>query len=315
MFFIDGHCDSITEAMSKNENMYKNTCKVNFEKLSKFNAPVQVFSIWLNKELLKKPFENTVKALEFYKNEIKNNSNLIENAFCYDDIIKNINSKKATAIAGIEGGEAIENKMENFEFLYNNGVRILTITWNNENCLGYGVNANEKKGLKPFGKKIINAINKNNMIVDVSHLNERGFWDVCDISNKGFIVSHSNIYEVCRNKRNINKKQIKAVIDKKGIIGINLYTYFLNNTNLASIKDIIKHIDYLLEMGAEDFIGIGCDFDGADSFPEEFNDVFGLFELKKKLCKEYGVDISEKIMGKNYLKFFKEQWQLQKSVV
>lgn len=308
MFFVDGHCDTITKAMDKKEKLLKNTCHIDIEKMRKFNAPVQIFSVWLNKEKLSKAFYNTMTAVDFFKKEVEKNNKYIAIAKNYYELTQNIKYKKISGILGVEGGEAFEGKEENIYKLFNEGVRVFTVTWNNENELGFGALTDSEKGLKPFGKTAVELINELGGIIDVSHINEKGFWDICETSNKAFIASHSNAKKICNSKRNLSDEQIKEISKRKGVIGINLYSDFLSENGIADINDVIRVADYIMEVGGENVLTMGCDFDGIDKMPVGINDVSDIDILYNAFEKNFGRIIAEKIIGKNFFEFFEKHF-------
>ena len=305
MFFIDGHCDTITTVLKKNENFFQNSCHIDINRLKKFQNPIQVFSIWLEKEKLKNPFFYTMEAISFFEKEVEKNNEHIAISKSFSDLQKNITNKKISGIIGIEGCEAFEGNIENIYKFIEKGVKVFTITWNYENELGFGASTKIKKGLKPFGKEAIKILDKLNGIIDVSHLNTQGFWDICEITDKPFIASHSNSKKICNNLRNLTDKQIIEVSRRKGIIGLNLYPDFLNNSKNATILDLLKHIEYMLELGAENSIGIGCDFDGIDCTPNEITYVTSITKIYKEIEKNFGDKIAKKIMSDNFFEFLK----------
>jgi len=304
MFFIDGHCDTITTAMKNGECLYKNNCHIDIKRLKKFNTPVQVFSVWLEKEKLLNPFFYSMEAVNFFKNEVLLNSDCISIAKNYYDLSENIKNKKISGILGIEGCEAFEGSIENIYKFFDAGIRIFTITWNYENELGFGAATQSTEGLKPFGKKAVKVLNDLGGIIDVSHLNEKGFYDICKISEKPFIASHSNCKKICGHSRNLTDIQIREISQRHGIIGINLYSFFLENDGNADINSVIKHIDHIINVGGENVLGFGCDFDGIDKSPDGINDISDINKLFYEIKSYFGEKIAEKIMGKNFLRFF-----------
>ena len=159
-----------------------------------------------------------------------------------------------------------------YEFYALAGIRMITLTWNFENEIGYPAKLGSKPGLKPFGLRLLKEMDKLGIYADVSHLNEAGFWDICENMNLPPIASHSNNRELCDVPRNLYKAQIKAIIEKKGYIGINFYTAFLTKADKSNLGDVLRHIDSIYELGGEDVLGFGSDFDGIDSWPEGLYD-------------------------------------------
>lgn len=303
MNFIDGHCDTITTALALNQSLNENNLHLDFERLKKTGNICQFFAIWLDKNLYNKGFENTKKAIDFFDKQILNT--YVKKALSYNEVIKNYNDGFISGIVTVEGGEALEGNIDNLKKLHDLGVRLITLCWNYENELGFGATTKSENGLKDFGMEVIKKMNELNMIIDVSHLNEAGFWDVYEKSNKAFIATHSNAFHICRHCRNLNDSQLKAIAEKGGVIGLNLYPNFLNESGNATIYDILKHTEYIINLIGDDYLTLGCDFDGIDKSPENINTVVDLKYIYEIFCKEFGEKISDKIFYKNYMEFLK----------
>lgn len=304
--YIDLHCDTITKCLENNENLYKNNFHIDIERLKKYSSGIQFFAIWLKKYLYKNAYFETKKAIDFFNSEIEKNKKYIKKAISFEDILKNQNENKFSAILSIEGGECLMGDISKLDELYLEGIRMFSLTWNYENELGYGVFENEKLPLKELGKLAIKKMNKLGIIIDVSHLNEGGFWDIYNISEKPFIASHSNSYYICNNKRNLKDMQIKAIKERGGVIGINLYKNFLTNKETANLDDIFRHIDYIAKLIGFDNICLGGDLDGIDETIKGINDILGYKYLFENLVRKYKDTISEKIFYDNFYKFLKD---------
>lgn len=301
--FVDLHCDTITSLYEKNQKLTKNNLHIDIQKLTKYKNPTQVFAIWLSQNYYNNAFNITNKIIDFFEQQIEQNSQYIKKTICYNDIIKD---DKINAMLSIEGGESIENNLDNIYHFYKRGVRILTLCWNYENNLGYGAFTKNNEGLKPFGKEAVKIMNKINMIIDVSHLNEAGFWDLYKISKKPFIATHSNAYSICNHYRNLKDDQLKAIKEVGGIVGINLYPKFLTDKNQATEEDIFKHIDYVANIIGIDKICLGSDFDGIDETPLNIEDISKYSNLFKKMQNIYGKTILQKITYENFYNFCKK---------
>ena len=316
---VDGHADTITAAMDKNQNMYQNNLHVDFKRLGEYKAPVQIFAIWCADRYVANAYEYANSAIDFFEHELAAHSDIIELALSMDDLERNARNGKISAILMLEGAEPLAGKLENLEHFYERGVRLITLTWNRENELGYGAaasGANQGKGLKPFGVECVKRMEELGIIVDVSHLNEAGFWDVDKISSRPYMASHSNAYSVTDNARNLKDTQIEAIVKKGGIIGLNLYPGFLidsppgtarqsADTSNVTVDNIIKHIDHFISLGADDNIGLGCDFDGISAPPQGIKDISSLKILEQEISNQFGKRISSQIMHDNYYDFFK----------
>lgn len=298
MFKIfDCHCDTITKAMWSQQNIYKNNLHIDIEKLQSFKKAVQIFAIWLDKPYLDSAYDNTLKAIDFYNSQLKEYKEFIS---------KNINDDKIGAILSIEGGEAIEGSIEKLRNFYEKGVRLMTLTWNYKNEIGSGALSGFYEGLTDFGKKVVMEMNRLNMIVDVSHLNVNGFWDVYNISEKPFIATHSNSHTVCPHPRNLNDDQLKAIAESNSMVGINLYPMFVDGDK-GRLDNIIRHFDYVMNIIGDKNIGIGCDFDGISICPENIDDVTKLYILYDRITEIWGGELADNILYNNMLNFFTDK--------
>ncbi|WP_250277667.1 dipeptidase [[Clostridium] colinum] len=301
--FVDLHCDTIIALYERKQNLFENNLHIDINRLKKFKTPTQVFAIWLSKKYYKDAFNITNKIIDFFEEQIIKNEKYINKVSCYNDILK---SKKINALLSIEGGESIENNLDNIKHFYDRGVRILTLCWNYENNLGFGAFTKSEEGLKPFGKDALKIMNEINMIADVSHLNEAGFWDLYKISKKPFIATHSNAYSICNHYRNLNDNQLKAIKECGGIVGINLYPKFLTDKHIATKDDIFRHIDYIANIIGIDKVCLGSDFDGIEETPLNLEEISKYEKFFIDIENIYGKEISEKIAYKNFYNFCKK---------
>jgi len=302
--FVDGHADTITEAMGKGQGLFRNSLHLDFERLSRFKSPVQVFAIWCADQYLDSAYGYANSAIDSFNNELAKHSDIIEIALSLEDMERNARNNKISAVLALEGGEPLTGRIEYIDHFFDRGVRLMTLTWSRETELGYGVASGSEKGLKPFGVECVKRMNELGMIIDVSHLNEAGFCDVATLSTKPFVASHSNAYSVSPHERNLKDSQIKTIADKGGMIGINLCPGLLTNDGIAHVDIVMDHIRHFIETGAVNNLGLGCDLDGIPAPPEGFTDVLSLNMLADKISGEFGEDVSQKIMSGNYYDFF-----------
>lgn len=310
MPIIDFHCDTIYEIYhsARAIELYKNDLKVDIEKLKKSDVMAQVFALFIDQEKIKNqnqsPIEYAYAMKETYKNQInKYNSDIIF-ANNYNDIIDNRNSNKISALLSVEGGEVLEGNINNLYKIYNWNVRILTLTWNYNNELGFS--HNNAGGLTNFGKDVVQYMNELGILIDVSHLSDDGFWDVISISNQPIIASHSNSRTLCDHSRNLTDEMIKAIANQGGVIGINLYGKFLNKNGYSTIDSIVQHIQHIYQVGGIESIALGGDFDGFTGQLEVYNagEWARLIDrLKKKNIRNGHI---EKITYQNALRIIKD---------
>ncbi len=296
MKIFDCHCDTITEAYFKNFEMYENNLHIDFLRLKNFEKAIQVFAIWLDKKHHDLAFEKTLKSIDFFKAQIEKNKDIIS---------LNIEEKNISAIMSIEGGEAIESSLEKLEFLYEKGVKLMTLTWNYKNSIGSGALSGFNDGLTEFGKKVIKKMNELNMLIDVSHLNDKGFFDVFNLTTKPFIASHSNCRSVFDFPRNLSDDQLRAIKESSSIVGINLYPDFIDG-EYGEIDNILRHIDHIMNKVSEKAVGLGCDFDGISRTPKEISNISEIYVLYDRVKNVWGEDIANKLFFENMYNFWLE---------
>lgn len=313
MYSIIGHIDTLMNYdrsryynfLSDNDNFH-----VDIVKMKKANVKLAVFAIFVEPEnkphfALQRSIQLIDRFLNFidYHKELK----LVEGL---NDLKKVLSSNKIGALLAIEGGEGIFD-VTALRVFYRLGVRMISLTWNQRNQLADGVGEIEANGgITGLGKEIIAEMEHLGIILDVSHLAPAGFWDIVKIAKKPFIASHSNAMSICKNKRNLDDRQIKAIAENNGVIGINFAPEFLkNNYKMVDISDVIKHIDYIRELVGINKIALGTDFDGIENTPEGLEDISKLVNLKKQLLENsLSIEEIERIFYKNWLNLFNKIW-------
>lgn len=307
MLFIDGHCDTLSKALDENKKLDINDLQFSFQMADEIGGGIQIMACFIEPTYLKEKNGGFIRCNEIIKKineyEEKNNKKIIiKNK---KDLQNAIINNKTKVILSVENGSAISGNIKNIEFLYNKGIRIMSLTWNEDNDIACGANTKNDRGLTCFGIEYIKKLVEYNILIDVSHLSEKSFWDVVNLVNVPIVATHSNVYNICKNPRNLKDNQIKAIANSGGIIGICFYSEFLNSNSKANIKDIIKHIKYIKDLVGIDYIGLGSDFDGM-SINETAEDVKNINELVnviKELKKEgFSEEEINKIMKNNWLR-------------
>lgn len=223
------------------------------------------------------------------------------------DVTSAWDQDKTALVLTVENGSLLGAGLDIVEELSWDGVRMVTLTWNGENALGSGHQTDH--GLSPLGRDAVRALEEAGIIVDVSHLNDAGFRDVLDTAQKPFAASHSNSRAVCPHRRNLEDWQIREMVARHCLIGLNYYNQFLRSDgNPAELSDFYRHICHFLELGAEDCLALGSDFDGA-ALPPCMDDCTKVPALGDYLLSQ-GLDAAlvEKIFWKNALDFAQKNW-------
>ena len=309
MIILDAHCDTVTRIMNSKENLLKNTGHLDLERMKGMGDFVQFFAAFIDPDLsFGHPLRLAVKIIDKFYEQMNIFYDQVQPCFHYDDIIRTIDSKKIAAFLTIEGGDCLEGEIASLRLFYKLGVRSLVLTWNHRNEIADGVaDAITKGGLTIFGREVIKEMNHLGMVIDISHISETGFWDVLELSQQPVIASHSNVKELCKSRRNLTNEQILEIKKNKGVIGINLYPTFLSDSETASLKDILNHIEYLVSLTGEDHIGLGADFDGIENTPEDIKGVQDIKLIFNELLKlNYSQSFIEKFAAGNFLRVIKE---------
>ncbi len=262
---------------------------------------IKCSSAWEYIDALSNGFYNTLSTQE----------DKIAFAGNFDDLQRNYENDKISAFLTVEDGYCVDGCFENIRKLYDKGVRLISLTWNFQNCFGFP-NSKEDNimnaGLTPFGKEALEYMNELGIIIDVSHLSDGGFYDVADISKAPFVASHSNCREITPHTRNMTDEMIKKMAECGGVAGINFCSDFIvpsGGDDISKIEYIIKHIEHFVNKGGIECVGIGTDFDGIQSRLEIENALMMqlLFE-RLSLCGFSDSDI-EKIAFKNVQRVIK----------
>lgn len=210
--------------------------------------------------------------------------------------------QKHTCFFSVEGGAVLAGRLERIQSLADCGVRTLTLTWNGENELASGTAATG--GLKPLGRDIIRELERCCIVADVSHLNDESMGDVIEWAQRPVIATHSNSRRLCNVPRNLTDDQFRCIAERRGLVGLNFFTGFLREDRKhACMEDLLRHAEHFLDLGGEEVLALGSDFDGAE-MPCDLPDCGALPALAGRLKEAFGVTISEKICYKNALDFW-----------
>jgi membrane dipeptidase len=222
------------------------------------------------------------------------------------------------AVLHIEGAEAIDPELDMLEVLYQAGLRSIGIVWSRPNAFGHGVpfrypsSPDIGPGLTEAGERLVKACNRLGILVDVSHLNEKGFWDVVRISDKPIVATHSNAHALCQVSRNLTDDQLRAIRDSGGMVGVNFAVSFLrrdgHNQADTPLSTVVEHVDYLIEKLGVDGVGFGSDFDGA-TMPAELGDAAGLPRLVDALRPHHDEATLRKLGTENWLRVLEATWR------
>lgn len=317
MKYVDMHCDTITELCDINGNLSNNDLHIDINKLKKGECLLQNFAIFTN--LNHENSDYTKKAIDYYYKQLEINKDAIRPVNKYSDIESNEENNYISAMLTLEEGSVVDGDLNNLNMFYDKGVRMITLTWNYPNGIAYPnidqtigrskesiYSFNTKDGLTDFGIEYVKRCNELGIIVDVSHLSDKGFYDVLKYSEYPFVASHSNARAICKVGRNLTDDMIVELARKGGVTGINFCADFIDDSNPhTTIDNIVKHIRHIVNIGGIDCVGFGSDFDGIQN-TLEIGDASGMQKIYEALKEYFNEGELEKIFYKNVLRVYKQ---------
>jgi len=274
--YFDCHCDTAVEANMLGEGLRKSSSQLDLFRLSAFSPCAQVFAVCTS---FKEGADcNAQTYIDSFLSEIRKNSDIISLCLNQYDIDEAARQGKIAALLSIEGAEQIVSLGK----AYSDGVRIIHPVWNidNQYC---GSAVGSGAGLSEKGKELVTKCQSMGVLLDMSHISERGFWDTIELAKKPVIAGHSNSKALCDVPRNLTDAQYAALISCGGGAGINLYPVFLGLTR--DMDAVVAHIEHFLSHGGEKAVFLGCDFDGIEITPEGIDGVQDLPKLYEELLR------------------------------
>ena len=224
-----------------------------------------------------------------------------------------------TAIVHLEGADPLAPDLSDLEEWYERGVRSIGLVWSRPNAFAEGVpfefpgTPDTGPGLTDAGRALVRACNRLGILVDLSHLNEAGFWDVAGSSSAPLVATHSNAHALCASSRNLTDRQLEAIRVSGGVVGVNFAVSFLREDGSEErdtpVEEIVRHVDYLAERMGIDHVAFGSDFDGA-VVPEALDGVAGFPKIVAALrAAGYDDAAVEKVTHANWLRVLDETWR------
>lgn len=305
---MDGHCDVLWrmwEDPTKDFYDEHGNLDVTYPFIVQSEMKLQAFAIFVPPSVRKG--QRLMAAMEqinlFYNEIIKEGKRMIP--FRSMEETDPSTSDQCVALLALEGAEAIEGNISLLRIFYRLGVRQVGLTWNFANEVADGIMEERGGGLTQFGRRFLKEMKHLGMIVDVSHLSEAAFWEIIESVDLPIVASHSNCRAVCSHRRNLTDEQIQALIQRKGLIGINFVPYFVSEQN-PTITGILRHLDHIASLGGEDSLFFGSDFDGVVRKIPGLANMGELNHFKDKLLRRYPEEVVRKWGFENGYRFYSE---------
>ncbi len=260
---IDLHCDTLIFKHKEERSLISLESNISLLKMPPKTKWAQFFAVFILDHLrgqgAKEFFETNC---DYFYREMERSKNLVSPCRSFSEIENAFNEGKFAAILTVEGGAVLAGELERVAYLAQKGVKALTLTWNgpNEVCSGHDTDG----GITEFGRQAIPELERHGILVDTSHINDRGFEELCLITKKPFIASHSNSRSICKHRRNLTDEHFSEFVRRGGLVGLNYCVNFIKDGgNVTSMDDLYRHIEHFLSLGGEDVLCLGSDYDGA----------------------------------------------------
>lgn len=323
MSIIDLHCDTLmalnkSRLQKTDKRFNRNDLHIDLEKLKQGDYMLQCFAAFVDVEKSPElPLIEALQEIDIFHQIMDKYAEDIAPVYEFSDIRKNKDLGKISGLLTIEDGGVCQGDLTVLRMLHRLGARMMTLTWNYENSLGYPATPFGKdfktsnKGLKEQGVDFLSEMERLGMIIDVSHLSDEGFQDVVKFTHKPFLASHSNSRMQCPHPRNLTDDMLRLLAMRGGIVGMNFYFNFLDS-DLARLKDrgtaeaVVDHIEHIKKVAGLDIVALGSDFDGIDQ-TLDLKDAskMGILisAMEKRGFTAYEI---EKVFSLNAMRFFKE---------
>ena len=267
--YFDAHCDTVHACFVRGWAMRRNDGQADLERGKAFARWAQVFALYENSAHVSERhmFALLKREYAFFQAEMARNADLVAHCRTAAEVETANAAGKIAAILSVEGAELLDCAPENLQLVSDWGVRCINITWNHANALSGSNVEQPERGLTAQGKAFVREMYRVGIVPDVSHLSDRGFWDIVELGLGPVLASHSNLRSVCGHTRNLTDDQLKAIAASGGGVGLNLYVPFVGQQ--GTLEAFRRHIDRAIELGGAHCLGIGADLDGCDRLAAE----------------------------------------------
>lgn len=318
MKLMDMHCDTISrllelEEAGKPEELRENSGHLDLVKMKKGGYRSQNFALFVELKRPEDPLLTAMKLTDLFYIELERNQDILGLARNIQELEENERAGKMSAFLTIEEGGVCKGSLAALRDFYRLGVRMMTLTWNYENELGFPNTMNETPdtGLKPAGFAFVEEMERLGIVIDVSHLSDQGFYDVCRCTKKPFVASHSNARALCPHSRNLTDDMLRLLGERGGVAGINFATNFLDpaavrGQSISRIEDMTAHMKHIANTAGIESVGLGTDYDGIGG-TVEIADASGMQRLAEGMERAgFTASEIEKICWRNVERIYRE---------
>ena len=303
MLIFDCHCDTL-DLLTADDSFYNDTSlNLSYPKLVSGGVGLVTFAVCSPK--INEGYIDRANRMLLRYDQITSKGTL-KRVLSKADVDDIANGHTMGALLALEGADILCGDVNAINKYFDMGARMLSLTWNNSNLFCGGI-GEDIDGLSQSGKELVIRCKNKGIIIDVSHASRKGFWDIAELLDVPFVATHSNAFALCKNKRNLDDDQLRAIAKVDGIVGMNFYPPFLRDDGGASIDDVVRHIEYIASLIGTRHIAIGSDFDGVDNnLPKGLDGADKLQLIPNRLLElNYPEDDVKSICYGNYLRVLK----------
>ncbi|MBR4636834.1 MAG: dipeptidase [Clostridia bacterium] len=278
----DAHCDFLYGMINRGYDLSRPARRqaIRLDKLREGGVKLQFFAAWIDMEFETNPLSQCCQMIDAYCRMLEANPSLVPLTRDFDP-----SGEKIAAVLTVEGGEAIEASIANLRILHRLGVRAMTLTWNDANRLAYPAAGGSRKGLTKLGRDAVREMCRLGVAVDLAHLNDHGIDDVLEIATRPVFASHSNARALCASPRCLKDEHIREIARKGGVIGVNFFHKQLAEGRMATVGDVVAHIEHIASVGGVNCAALGSDFDGMGTYIEGLSTSAGMPLIANELLR------------------------------
>ncbi|MEX3747647.1 MULTISPECIES: dipeptidase [Lysinibacillus] len=304
MEIIDLHCDALLKLTTLETAKFADDLRLhaNRGRLHLGQVKAQVFAIFIDPNIPQSmQFLEAMRQIEAFHTHVLQTEGMVH--ITNWSQLDTLAPHEIGAILSLEGCGPIADDLAKLSVILDAGVKLVGLTWNEENAVAHGAEQDANLGLKPFGKEVVNLLNERDIIIDVAHLNEQSFWDVLPLA-KHIIASHSNARAICDHPRNLTDAQAKALVEHGGHIHVVYYPTFISDD--ATLDDLVAHVKHLAKLVGVEHLGLGSDFDGIDATVNGLAHAGEAQNLLEALREHFSVEEVRGIASNNFRRYVKK---------
>ena len=311
MDYFDLHCDTIYELWKNGGSLSRAPGQLSLKKAAGFSHYAQWFALWCGVNPIapghgRARLDAMLEAASRQWEQCRGQILLCRSAA---DLAESREKGQCAAFLALEGAEFLD-KPEDAAYAAQRGIRMVGMTWNHRNQYACPSAIDQQEGLSDQGRHLIAELERQGILIDVSHLSRRGFWDIAQCTHRPLVATHSNADAICPHHRNLTNEQFSHMVRTGGLVGLNFYAAFLTAGTTATVDHVVAHLEHFLSLGGENTVAIGADWDGCDRLPEGIQTIADIPVLQERLLQlNYKEELLDRLFYQNAAAFLQKNLQ------